>query len=181
MTCWWHQDIEQNLFSALGLKVRQPIHWPCDLFPGPPSIYNHNESYVYAGNAWHSLRWPLQRDPKYFWFVSLALFSPYFITIGDNKCFLKISQVTGSAQLQMARRPTMENTCFQNAVKVFQKPHCLKRECMRTFSEIASVFFIAADSAAGESSISQVLQSTHPVSCHLLLLFLGNILALYIV
>lgn len=89
MTCWWHQDIAQSLFSAEGLKFRQPIQWPCDLFPGPPLIYKHNESWVFAGNARL-----VQRAAKHFLFVSSALFSAYFITICDNESFPKRKKST---------------------------------------------------------------------------------------
>lgn len=86
-------------FLGRGLKVRQPIHWPCDLFPGPPSIYKHNESYVYAGNAWVCLRWALHRDSKYILLVSAALFRPYFITVCHRRHLLQISPTTGCAHL----------------------------------------------------------------------------------
>lgn len=112
------------------------------------------------------MRGALQKDPKYIRFVSSALFSPHFITVCDNKRSLKIRQMTGCAHLQMASRLSIENTCFQNAVKVFQKPHSFRRVSMRTCSKIASVLFMALDSAAGKSSRLQVLQITSPVSSH---------------
>lgn len=150
MTCWWHQDIEQSLFSAPGLKVRQPIHWPCDLFPGPPSNYNHNESYVYVGNAWLSLRWALQRRPEYF---ELFLQPSLVLTLSPvcpSDRFLKFGrQGSSSNAVETHNSKHLLSKCSES---LFQTPHCLKRESTRTSSKIASVLFIAASGAAGKSS-----------------------------
>lgn len=63
--------------------------------------------------------------------------------VRDNSHFQKISQTTAVLIFKWPhKRLTIGNTCFQNTVKVCQKPHWLKRESLRTSIKIASVLFI---------------------------------------
>lgn len=101
----------------------------------------------------HDCLWGIvQRAAKHFLFVSSALFSAYFITICDNESFPKRKKSQQPDRLGSSLNVVKTHTCFQNAAKVFQKPHCLKGASPRTTSKIASVQFIAADNAAGKSS-----------------------------
>lgn len=65
--------------------------------------------------------------------------------------------MTGGAELHMASRVTIAHSCFQNAVKVFQTPGCIKREPTRTPSKITSVPCIVVRGAAGKTSRLEVL------------------------
>lgn len=131
MTCWWHQDIEQSLFSARGSKVRQPIHWPCDLFLGPPANYNHNESYVYAGSAQRSLRWALQTDPKDFRLVSSAAFLLTLSLSATPKCFLVIARWQAVLIFTWRRDSQQKRPAFTMQWKSFRHPTTLKESPWR--------------------------------------------------
>lgn len=116
MTCWWHQDTEQSLFSAHRLKVRHLIHWPRDLFPGPPTISNHTESRVYAVSARFCVKWARHRDKNAF---SLSL------RLGPSFSLVQVGcRMTGRPHLHVVSPQQV------NAFKMQQKSSWhLTREC----------------------------------------------------
>lgn len=126
---------------------------------------------MYSRNAWLSEVGTPERPC----ILSACIFSPFYSLLYHcrRQCTFSKDQpddrlCSSSNGAKTHNRKHLPSEC---EVKVFQKPHCLKRESMRTSSKIASVLFIAADSAAGKSSRLQPRQSAHPVSCHSELLF----------